>query len=92
MTTTLKLTSYNMHNQELRSGDIIFNHSEQTMTSPSGKVYKVITDYDFTFKINRKSKVIKAVRGVDGLIDFLTHINNHKSAFNPYCTDKFINL
>lgn len=87
---TIKLTAYNIHGQTLRSGEIHFNFEKQEVKTPRNKIFKVVNDYEFTYKIQKEQ--IKAVGGIRGLYDFINDINRPNSPFNPSRVDIFINL
>jgi len=87
---TIKLISYNIHGQELNQGTILIDFEKEQVIFPSGKTYKIVNDYEFTYKVLKDT--IKATRGIKGLCDFFNEINRKNSPFNPCCTDLFIEL
>ncbi len=89
-TETINLTSYNIHGQKLREGIIKIDFEKEQVIFPSGKTYKIVNDYEFTYKVLKDT--IKATRGIKGLCDFFNEINRKNSPFNPCCTDLFIEL
>lgn len=89
---TIELKSYNIWGQLLQSGSVQIDETNKTITTPSGKKFNVIPDYEFTYKINKRDKIIKASGGLDGLSKFLTKINDSGSPFNPCVTSLFIEL
>jgi hypothetical protein len=86
----LTLVSYNIWEQKLREADILIDIEKQSITTPSGKVYKIVNDYGYTYKIGRNE--IKSANGIEGLVKFLNEINTPDSPFNPSRTNIFINL
>ena len=89
MKTTVKITSYNIHGQELRAGNITFDFENKEVTTEKN-TYSVINDYEYTYKIHKKDKKILSVGGIDGFYKFINEINDSKSPFNPAYTDLFI--
>lgn len=86
---TIHLKSYNIHGQEINSGNVIVNYSDSTIKLPFGKTYKVENDREYAIKV-LKTK-IKASGGIKGLSEFLKEMNEKDSPFNPSLTNQFIN-
>ena len=89
-TEEINLISYNIHGQKLREGNILIDFQNEQVIFPSGKIYNVVNDYEFTYKILKST--IKASGGIKGLHTFFNEINTKDSPFNPSCTDLFIGL
>lgn len=87
---TINLKSYNIYGQQIREGNIYVDTENETLITQSGKKFKIVTDYEYTYKIMKTQ--IKASRGTKGLIEFFDEINNPESPFNPSITDMFIQL
>lgn len=83
------LKSYNLSGKVINSGEFIVDYENETITFPSGKTYKVVEDYEYTYKI-LKTK-IRAKGGIKGFVKFLNDINRNGSAFNPSLTNSLIN-
>ena len=86
---TINLKSYNFSGKVINSGKFIVDYENETITFPSGKTYKVVEDYEYTYKV-LKTK-IRATGGIKGFVKFLEGINRQGSAFNPSLTNSFIN-
>ena len=84
----IRVKSYNIHGQEIKSGDFVVDYDNQTIQFPSGKIYKVEPDREYTVKF-LKTKV-KASGGIKGLVDFIKEINVPDSPFNPAYTSLMI--
>jgi len=89
---SIELQSYNIFGKNRKNGVISINNEQKTITTPSGKTFLVIPDYEYTYKISRKNKTIHAAGGIDGLCKFLKEINECNSPFNPAVTEMFIEL
>lgn len=87
---TINLKSYNIYGQQIREGNIYVDAENQTIITESGKKFKVVPDYEYTYKIMKTH--IKAAKGIEGLIKFFDEINNPDSPFNPSRTNVFIEL
>lgn len=86
----IKIKSYNIHEQEIGSGDVVIDYENETIKVPSGKVFKVVPDREYTVKFQKKQ--IKANGGINGLVQFIKEINNPDSPFNPSYTSLIIEL
>lgn len=86
----IKLKSYNIWGQQINEGDIFIDIENEILITNNGKKFKVIKDYEFTYKIQKTH--IKANGGINGLYDFINEINTKDSPFNPALTNLFINL
>jgi len=86
----IQLTSYNIWGQKINEGNIFIDLETESLITQSGKTFKVVKDYEFTYKIQKTQ--IKASGGVIGLRKFIDEINTKDSPFNPALTDMFINL
>jgi hypothetical protein len=86
----IKIKSYNIHGQEIKIGDVLIDYENETIQVPSGKVFKVVPDRDYTVKFQKKQ--IKASGGIKGLVEFINEINNDDSPFNPAITNQIIEL
>lgn len=89
---TIELQSYNIFGKKRKNGTISIDAEQKSITTPSGKTFLVIPDYEYTYKISRKGKTIHASGGIDGLCKFLDEINVPDSPFNPAMTEMFIEL
>lgn len=87
---TINLISYNIYGQKIREGNIYVDTENETLITQSGKKFKIVPDYEYTYRIMKKQ--IRAARGTEGLIKFFDEINNPDSPFNPSITNKFITL
>jgi len=76
----------------LQSGTMKIDEASATITTPTGKTFNVTPDNEFTYKINKRDKIIRASGGILGLKEFLNEINNSDSPFNPSVTSVFIEL
>ena len=85
---TIKIKSYNIHGQEIGSGDVVIDYQNESIQFPSGKIFKVEPDREYTVKF-LKTKV-KASGGIKGLVDFIKEINVPDSPFNPAYTSLMI--
>ncbi|MCA6431222.1 MAG: hypothetical protein IM613_17440 [Cytophagales bacterium] len=88
----MELKSYNIRGQLLSCRTVRLDAESQSVTMPSGTTFKVERDWEFTYKILKRKKIIRASGGFDGFVCFLREINDHSSPFNPCYTDIFINL
>lgn len=87
---TINLTSFNIWGQKINEGTLFLDKENETLITRKGRKLKVITNKEFTFKIQKTQ--IKANNGIDGLSKFLNEINTSDSPFNPCYTDLFIEL
>ena len=85
---TIKIKSYNIHGQEIGSGDVVIYYQNESIQFPSGKIFKVEPDREYTVKF-LKTKVT-ASGGIKGLVDFIKEINVPDSPFNPAYTSLMI--
>lgn len=86
----IKLKSYNIWGKQINEGDIYIDIENEILITNNGKKFKVIKDYEFTYKIQKTQ--IKAIGGINGLHDFINEINTKDSPYNPAFTNLFINL
>ena len=87
---TVTLTACNIHGQALNTGSLHFDFENEEITTGKNKKFKVVRDYEFTYKILKTQ--IKASGGIRGLYDFIKDINRPNSAFNPVLVNLFIEL
>ncbi len=87
---SIKLISYNIWGQKINEGDFCFDTQRRTLITPQGKVFNIINDNKFAYKIQKNQ--IKVSGGINGLIDLFNEINTADSPFNPSTTNLFINL
>ena len=86
----IQLTSFNIWGQKINEGNVFIDMETETLITTSGKTFKVVKDYEFTYKIQKTQ--IKASGGIEGLRKFIDEVNTQDSPFNPAITDLFINL
>ena len=86
----IKLKSYNIWGQQINEGDIYIDIENEILITNNGKKFKVIKDYEFTYKIQKTQ--IKASGGINGLHDFINEISTKDIPYNPALTNLFINL
>ena len=72
---TIELQSCNIFGKKRKKGVISIDTEQKSITTPSGKTFYVIPDYEYTYKISRKNKTIHAIGGIDGLCKFLDEVN-----------------
>jgi len=87
---TIKLESFNIFGNKRKEGIMKFDFENSTITSNSGKKFKVVNDYEFAYKIQKTQ--INASGGISGLLKFINEINISDSPFNPAVTEMFIEL
>lgn len=87
---TIELNTYNFEGKIIRSGKIEIDYKNSLVKFPSGKIYKVVEDYEYTYKIQKTQ--IKARNGIKGFVDFLHEINKFDSPFNRSVGGAFIEL
>ena len=88
----IELNKYNIRGNILNTAKFEFDLENHTVKTPSGNIYTVVNDYEFTYKVMKRSKTIKASRGISGFIEFLNDINRKESPFNSFCFNAFQKL
>lgn len=71
---------YNLYGQPVKSLFIYFDFENNIVTTESGKKYKVLNDYKYTYKIQKTQ--IKAINGINGFYNHILESMHVDSAFN----------
>ena len=86
----ITVNRYSGSGKIINSGNIYADYDNETIKFPSGKVFKVVDDRKYTFKILKKQ--IKAIDGIKGFVKFIKEINKADSPFNISYTRQILEM
>ena len=71
---------YNIWGQPIQGKFLYFDFEKETVTTEEGKIYKVVNDYEYTYRIQKTQ--IKAIGGIKGFYNFIIECMHVDSPFN----------
>lgn len=71
---------YNLWGQPRQGKFLYFDFEKETVTTEEGKIYKVLKDYEYTYRIQKTQ--IRAINGINGFYKFIVECMHIDSPFN----------